>query len=54
MRIALSLIRESSQKVRSSWDEEALNELAQSVKEQGVIVPVKVRPEVGLTECTAC
>ena len=43
MRIALSLIRESSQKIRSSWDEEALNELAQSIKEQGVIVPVKVR-----------
>jgi ParB/RepB/Spo0J family partition protein len=44
MRIALSLIRESSQKVRNSWDEEALNELAQSIREQGVIVPVKVRP----------
>ena len=52
MRIALSLIRESSQKIRTSWDEEALEELKQSIKEQGVIVPVKVRPDAGIEECS--
>ena len=52
MRIALSLIRESSQKMRTSWDEEALEELKQSIKEQSVIVPVKVRPEDGIEECS--
>lgn len=44
MRIPLSLIRPSPTPVRTTWDEDKMNELAQSIKEQGVIVPVKVRP----------
>ena len=43
MNIALSLIQDSPRPVRTSWDEDKLNELAQSIAEQGVIVPVKVR-----------
>ncbi len=44
MQIALSLIRPSPRPVRTTWDEEKMDELAASIKEQGVIVPVKVRP----------
>jgi len=44
MNIKLDLIKPSTQQVRSSWDEDKMVELAQSIREQGVIVPVKVRP----------
>lgn len=44
MRIALELIKDSPRPIRTSWDEDALNELAKSIAEQGVIVPIKVRP----------
>ena len=44
MRIPLDLIAPSPTPVRTTWDEDKMNELAQSIKEQGVIVPVKVRP----------
>lgn len=43
MRIALELIKDSPRPIRTSWDEDALNELAKSIAEQGVIVPIKVR-----------
>lgn len=44
LKIALSLIQGSPSPVRTTWDEEKLNELAQSLKEQGLIQPIKVRP----------
>ena len=47
MNIPLSLIRPSPHPVRSSWDEGKMEELAQSIREQGVVVPVKVRPAEG-------
>ena len=51
MNINLNLINPSSRPVRTSWDEDKMNELAQSIREQGVIVPVKVRPSFELPEC---
>lgn len=42
--IDLRLIQDSPNPVRKSWDEDKMNELAASIAEQGVIVPVKVRP----------
>ena len=42
--IQLSLISPSPHPIRKSWDEGKMQELAQSIKEQGVIVPIKVRP----------
>ena len=44
MKIALSQIKDSPRPVRKSWDESKLDELAQSIAEQGLIVPIKVRP----------
>ena len=44
MIIQLSDIKPASRQVRQSWDEDKLDELTQSVQEQGLIVPVKVRP----------
>lgn len=44
MKIPLDLIQPSPQPVRTTWDEEKMEELAQSIREQGVIVPIKVRP----------
>lgn len=43
MKIELQYIQSSPNPIRSSWDEEKLNELAQSLKEQGLIQPIKVR-----------
>ena len=42
--IPLAQIQPSPRPVRSSRDEEAMEELAQSIREQGVIAPIKVRP----------
>jgi len=42
--IPINQINPSPHPVRSSWDEDAMQELAQSIREQGVIVPIKVRP----------
>lgn len=53
MYIKLELINPSPNPVRKSWDEDKMNELAQSIKEQGVIVPVKVRPANEKTESYA-
>lgn len=44
MNIELSKIKASPKPIRSTWDEDKLNELAQSIEEQGLIVPIKVRP----------
>lgn len=45
MKISLSQIKPSPLAVRKTWDEEALEQLAQSIKEHGLIVPIKVRPD---------
>ncbi len=55
MNIELSQIKPSPKPIRTTWDEDKMNELAQSIKEQGLIVPIKVRPadedaEVGYDE----
>lgn len=42
--INLSLIKPSPNPVRKTWNEGKMDELAQSIREQGVIVPIKVRP----------
>lgn len=44
MKIKLDQIQPSPRPIRTSWDEDKMNELAQSIKEQGAIVPIKVRP----------
>ena len=43
MRVSLSEIRGSTPRVRQSQSPEKLEELAESIREEGVIVPVKVR-----------
>lgn len=42
--IRLEIIKPSPNPVRKTWDEEKMQELAQSIREQGVVVPIKVRP----------
>lgn len=42
--IDLRLIAGSPNPIRKTWDEEQMNQLAESIKAQGVIVPIKVRP----------
>lgn len=49
--IDLRLIAGSPNPVRKSWDEDKMNELAASIAEQGVIVPVKVRPVAAVEGC---
>lgn len=51
MQVPLSLIKASPAPIRTTWDEEKMEELAQSIREQGVIVPVKVRPINGAGVC---
>lgn len=51
MKLSLNLIQSSPNPVRTTWDEEKLNELAQSLKEQGQIQPIKVRPVVDVIPC---
>ena len=51
MQVPLSLIAPSPTPVRTAWDEERMEELAQSIREQGVIVPVKVRPVKDIYPC---
>jgi ParB family chromosome partitioning protein len=50
MKIQLSDIKPSSLAIRKTWSEEGLEELAQSIKEHGLIVPIKVRPTNGKYE----
>lgn len=47
MKIELEKIKPSIKPIRTSLDEEKLDELTQSIKEQGLIVPIKVRPVEG-------
>lgn len=42
--IDIRLIRPSPNPIRKTWDEDKMQELAASVRERGVIVPLKVRP----------
>jgi ParB/RepB/Spo0J family partition protein len=51
MKIPIDLIKPSPHPVRTTWDEDKMNELAQSIKEQGLIVPIKVRPTNGIAPC---
>ena len=51
MQVPLSLIAPSPTPVRTAWDEERMEELAQSIREQGVIVPIKVRPLLDIDAC---
>ena len=44
MLIDLKLIQNSPTPIRTARDEDKLNELAQSLKEQGLIQPIKLRP----------
>lgn len=42
--VELSLIDKSSFNPRKKFDEEALYELSESIKKQGVLQPIKIRP----------
>lgn len=53
MLLPISSIRPASDPIRKSWDEDKLNELAQSIAEQGLIVPTKVRPHPDVEACSA-
>lgn len=50
MKIKLNRIKPSPRAIRTTWSEEGLDELAQSIKENGLIVPIKVRPTAGKFE----
>lgn len=43
-KLAVSQIVPNDEQVRKSWDEEGITELANSIKSEGLIVPIKVRP----------
>ena len=47
MKIKLSEIHPNPNPVRKTWDKDKLEELAQSIHERGLIVPIKVRPNSG-------
>ena len=42
--IKMDKIYPNDEQVRKSWDEEGIAELAESIKSEGLIVPIKVRP----------
>lgn len=50
MQINLQNIKASPKPLRTTWDEDKLNELAKSIQSQGLIVPIKVRPSNGKYE----
>jgi ParB-like chromosome segregation protein Spo0J len=50
-KIPLNLVKPSPNPIRKTWDEQKMQELAQSIKEQGVIVPIKVRPSDDIEPC---
>lgn len=43
-KIPINQIHPSPNPIRKTWDEDKMDELAQSIRERGVIVPIKVRP----------
>ena len=43
-KLAVSQIVPNDEQVRKSWDEKGITELADSIKSEGLIVPIKVRP----------
>jgi len=47
MKVALKEIKSSKKRVRRSWDVDKLAELTRSIEEQGMLVPVKLRPTDG-------
>lgn len=49
--VPIKLIRPSPNPIRKTWDEDKMQELAASIKERGVIVPIKVRPVEGVEPC---
>lgn len=51
MQISLKLIQSSPNPIRTKWDDDKLNELAQSLKEQGLIQPIKLRPLMTIKSC---
>lgn len=51
--IELDLIRPGSQQPRTTFDQEKLEELAQSIRSTGIIQPLLVRPKDGLFELVA-
>jgi ParB family chromosome partitioning protein len=50
MKIKLEMINSSPKSIRSSWDAEKMQELTESIREQGLIIPIKVRPKDGQYE----
>lgn len=49
--IDLGLIGPSPHPIRKSWDEQKMQELVASIEEQGVVVPIKIRPTNGIKPC---
>lgn len=47
MNININLIKGSSNPIRTSEDKEKMDELVQSIAQQGLIVPIKVKPDGG-------
>lgn len=52
MLLPIISIKPAPDPIRKTWDEEKLNELAQSIAEQGLIVPIKVRPHPEVEACS--
>jgi len=50
MKVKLKDIKPSPKPIRSKWNEEGMEELKKSIAEQGLIVPIKVRPLDGKYE----
>ena len=51
--LEIDLIRPGQQQPRTSFDQEKLEELAQSIRTSGIIQPLLVRPRGGLFELVA-
>ena len=44
MQVELSKIHAAPQPIRETWDEEKMQELTASIRDLGVIAPIKLRP----------
>ena len=53
MKININLIKGAANPIRTSEDKEKMDELIQSIAEQGLIVPIKVRPVGDVPICMA-